>query len=189
MNTWSELWRAHFSKLSDEDVAVWEEELLRDIRDLQQSEIVEAVRKLSWDDRKFTPKLKDLRIAIYVARKGERRDNDPPTPSCAHCMNGWVQYYPAYPDANQEEPLPEKFWIDHGVDVPCACTAGQEVMEMVYDSISQEKREELRAQAKVAINQNVWRLKQETEISADIGGIEGFNRLKGKIGHPKEQAA
>ena len=121
------------------DAERWESELDAAITNgdpISDQELCEVVRELSMrDGMRFSPSLKQLRIALYTHRKQQRPNmpNWSPTPDCPLCYGeGWLMVVRTVKD-----------WRAAGIGafiggpivretVPCVCRAGEEAMDKAY---------------------------------------------------------
>ena len=139
---WHDLWRMYFWKISSEELAIWESELLSSIRDLTIQEIEDAVRDLSFENRRSNPTGKHLRAKIYTNRKERGQDSEDRPAGCPHCRDlGWV--------ATTEHPDYQE-WHGHKVDIPCVCAKGDGLRERYTDN---SQREEMVRMAHGAVQQ------------------------------------
>ena len=97
--SWVQVYEARFGKkLSEEEVAVWENEIQTDIRGLKPGELVESIRALAEDDRKgggtkrkFAPDCETI-ISAIIRRRYRTKAAEQAAAACELCNDGWVSF-------------------------------------------------------------------------------------------------
>lgn len=116
-HVWIDYWNQYFFPLKDEDVPVWEGEMLR-IPGVDQAVIIRAVRSLAQDEKAPKhPKLGNLCFHIRRVMQDDYNNNAVPDADCGMCENTGMVYR----------------WIDEadhsaGYDcIPCLCSRGKRI--------------------------------------------------------------
>jgi hypothetical protein len=130
--TWAVMMKAMFGVyLKGEELEIWKYELDQ-IRNCSDSEVTDAIRFGSTLDRttyEGKPKLKDVRIWIFMRRKDNRTDNGDEIQGCDHCRKGWMVFAPRLPASFE----PDEWHRAVQAEMPCDCDAGQKLKELCQD--------------------------------------------------------
>ena len=148
MNSWSDIWGSEWYRIQSPQV--WEEELMRDVRDCTVEEIIKAVRDMKFDPRtKDRPTLKDLRIRLYVNRKKDRGEDEDVT-GCELCNDGWLT------TERKDGTL---------VSLPCACTRGGVWRDKLTDP---SERGVMLNHARASLRRNAVRERERIEFGMKL---------------------
>lgn len=136
---WHELYSVSFKRLSPKEASIWEDEVSREVHDVGNNDLVEAVRSLA-NDAADDHRLRSpgpIEVAKRIKRqRWQSRGVEPERDGCSCCGgSGWMTFAGwidsetsamlAYgsdnePDANENA-------MAYRGDVPCLCSKGETV--------------------------------------------------------------
>lgn len=155
---WFQIYEARFGKpLTETEVAVWEDEIRRDISSLRHDEIMDAIRSLAEDDRKegakrrYAPDVEDIITRIIRSRYEAKEAQRVPSDKCGLCHDGWVSFgFRAEKDGPDMIRGVEGFVIKAGTpgsmncSTYCRCARGSDHLSL---AVKAERTTEVRAKA------------------------------------------
>jgi len=144
---WHELYSVTFKRLIPKEASIWEDEVSREVSDVGNDDLIEAVRSLAQDfaddPKRRSPGPLEVSKRIKLLRWKAGHGSEPMRQDCSYCGGsgwmtfvGWIDNTTGMPITygSGNEPDAQKKAVAYRGDVACVCTKGDTLARLTHSA-------------------------------------------------------